>query len=64
MAMYTMTVLLNIAEGQQTRHIETHASGSGETLHSTGIRILGSNQLVFEAKGSRDAILRLATHDK
>ena len=50
--------------GQQTRHIETTGSGSGEWFQSTGIKIIGSNQLLFQVKGSRDAILGLATEDR
>ena len=56
-------VFLHISEGQQTRHIETSDNGTGDWYQPTGTRI-GSNQLVFEAKGSRDAVLGLATADK
>ena len=55
--------MLNATETQKTRHIVTTGSGSGDWFKSTGIRIMGSNLLVFEVKGSRDAILGLATHD-
>ena len=53
----------NVTEGQQNQHIVTSGSGSGDWFQKTGIRIFGSNQLVFQAKGSRDAILGLATAD-
>ena len=48
---------------QQTHHIVTNGSGSGDWFHSTGIRITDSNQLVFQVKDSRDAILGLCTQD-
>ena len=56
--------LKNIVEGQQTRRIVTSGSAKKEWFRSTGIRITGSNQLVFQAKGSRDAALGLATEDR
>ena len=51
-------------EEQQTGYIVTSGCGTGHWFQSTGIRITGSNQLVFQAAGSRDAILGLATSDE
>ena len=53
-----------ITEGQQTQHKVTSGSEGGDWFRSTGIRIIGANQLVFQAKGPRDAILGLATEDR
>ena len=54
----------NITEPPLTQHIQTSDSGNGDWFQSTGIRITGSNQLVFGAKGSRDAVLGLAIENK
>ena len=48
---------------QQTQHIVTSGSEGGDWFRSTGIRITDSNQLVFQVKGSRDALLGLCTLD-
>ena len=56
-------MILQFTEGQQSRHIVTSGSGDGDWFQSTGIRITKSNQLVFEVKGPRDAILGLCSRE-